>query len=99
MIRVVIPAHLRTLTKQKKSEIILEVTGKVTQRTIIDALEERFPMLKGTVRDHVTKKRRALVRFYACETDLSHEPLDAPVPQEVADGQEPFLIVGAIAGG
>jgi len=98
MIRVVIPAHLRTLAKAK-SEISLEVKGEVTQRSIIDALEARYPMLKGTVRDHVTKKRRALVRFYACEKDLSHEALDTPVPQEVASGQEPFLIVGAIAGG
>jgi len=98
MIRVVIPAHLRTLAKVK-SEISLEVKGEVTPRTIIDALEARYPMLKGTVRDHVTKKRRALVRFYACEKDISHDSIDTPVPQEVAEGKEPFLIVGAIAGG
>ena len=99
MIRVVLPAHLRTLTKQKKSEVTVEVTGPVTPRAIIDALEARYPMLKGTVRDHVTKKRRPLVRFYACEKDISHDSIDAPVPGEVADGKEPFLIVGAIAGG
>lgn len=98
MIRVVLPAHLRTLARVS-GEVILEVGGPVTQRTILDALEARYPMLRGTVRDHVTLKRRAFVRFFACEQDLSHESPDTPVPESVASGAEPFLIIGAMAGG
>ena len=98
MIRVVLPAHLRTLARVD-SEVKLDVAGPVTQRAILDALEARYPMLRGTVRDHVTLKRRAFVRFFACEQDLSHEPADAPLPDAVATGAEPFLIVGAMAGG
>ena len=98
MIRVVLPAHLRTLARVD-GEVQLEVTGPVTQRAILDALEARYPMLKGTVRDHVTLKRRAFVRFFACEQDLSHEPEDASLPDAIATGAEPFLIVGAMAGG
>jgi len=80
-------------------EVKLEITGAVTQRAILDVLEGRYPMLRGTIRDHVTGKRRAFVRFFACEQDLSHEPVDAPLPDAVATGAEPFLIVGAMAGG
>jgi molybdopterin synthase sulfur carrier subunit len=98
MIRVVLPAHLRTLARVN-SEVTLEVQDPVTQRAILDALEARYPMLRGTVRDHVTLKRRAFVRFFACEQDLSHESPDALVPEAVASGAEPFLIVGAMAGG
>jgi hypothetical protein len=98
MIRVVLPAHLRTLARVD-SEVTLDVAGPVTQRAILDALEARYPMLRGTVRDHVTLKRRAFVRFFACEQDLSHESPDAPLPDAVATGAEPFLIVGAMAGG
>jgi molybdopterin converting factor small subunit len=98
MIRVVLPAHLRTLA-HVDGEVTLEVTGPVTQRAILDALEVRYPMLRGTVRDHVTLKRRAFVRFFACEQDLSHESEDVPLPDAVATGAEPFLIVGAMAGG
>jgi molybdopterin synthase sulfur carrier subunit len=98
MIRVVLPAHLRTLARVD-SEVKLDVVSPVTQRAILDALEARYPMLRGTVRDHVTLKRRAFVRFFACEQDLSHEPADAPLPDAVATGAEPFLIVGAMAGG
>ena len=98
MIRVVLPAHLRTLARVT-GEVILEVEGPVTQNSILDALETRYPMLRGTVRDHVTLKRRAFVRFFACEQDLSHESPDALVPDPVASGAEPFLIVGAMAGG
>ena len=98
MIRVVLPAHLRTLARVD-GEVTLEVTGAVTQRAILDALEARYPMLRGTIRDHVTQRRRAFVRFFACEQDLSHEPADAPLPNAVATGAEPFLIVGAMAGG
>lgn len=98
MIKVVLPAHLRTLAKVG-SEIQLEVKGPVTQRSILDALEARYPVLKGTIRDHVTQERRAFVRFFACEEDLSHESPDAPLPDAVASGAEPFLVVGAIAGG
>lgn len=97
-IRVVLPVHLRTLA-QVNSEVALEVAGPVTQRAILDALEARFPTLRGTIRDHATKKRRPLVRFFACEADLSHEPPDAPLPDAVARGTEPFLIVGSMAGG
>lgn len=98
MIRVILPAHLRTLA-HVGGEVKLEVEGQVTQRAILDALEARYPMLRGTIRDHVTQKRRAFVRFFACEQDLSHEPPDAPLPQAVAAGAEPFLVVGAMAGG
>jgi len=98
MIRVVLPAHLRTLARVE-GEITLAVEGPVTQRTVLDALEARYPMLCGTVREHGTNKRRAFVRFFACEQDWSHESPDAPLPQAVATGSEPFLIVGAMAGG
>ena len=98
MIRVVLPAHLRTLARVD-GELQLDVKGEVTQRSVLDALEARYPMLRGTVRDHVTLKHRAFVRFFACEQDLSHEPADAPLPDAVATGAEPFLIVGAMAGG
>ena len=98
MIRVVLPAHLRTLAKVS-GEVELDVKGPVTQRSILDALEARYPMLQGTIRDHVTQERRAFVRFFACQEDLSHESPDAPLPDAVASGTEPFLVVGAIAGG
>jgi len=98
MIRVVLPHHLRTLARVDR-EVQLEVEGPVTQRSVLDALEARYPMLRGTIRDQVTQQRRAFVRFFACEHDLSHEPPDTPLPDAVATGAEPFLIVGAIAGG
>ena len=98
MIRVVLPAHLRVLAKVS-GEVQLEVEGPVTQRSVLDALEARYPMLRGTIRDHVTQKRRPFVRFFACAEDLSHESPDAPLPNAVASGAEPFLLVGAIAGG
>jgi len=98
MIKVVLPAHLRTLA-QVSGDVELEVKGAVTQRSVLDALEARYPMLQGTIRDHVTQQRRAFVRFFACEEDLSHESPDAPLPEAVAAGTEPFLVVGAIAGG
>ena len=98
MIRVVIPYHLRTLVGVN-GEVKLEVEGPVTQRAVLDALEARYPALRGTIRDRVTGKRRAFVRFFACEQDLSHDPPDAPLPDEVAAGKEPFLVIGAIAGG
>ncbi len=98
MIRVVLPAHLRNLAKVD-GELQLEVEGQATQRTVLDALEARYPMLQGTLRDHVTKQRRPFVRFFACEEDLSHDSPDKPLPAEVVSGAEPFLIVGAIAGG
>ena len=98
MIRVLLPAPLRNLARVS-GEVELEVAGTATQRSVLDALEARYPVLRGTVRDHVTQKRRPLVRFFACERDLSHEPPDAPLPDAVASGDEPFLIVGAIAGG
>jgi sulfur-carrier protein len=98
MIRVVLPAHLRTLARLD-GEAQLQVEGPVTQRSVLDALEARYPMLRGTVRDHVTQRRRPFVRFFACEEDLSHEPLDAPLPDPLATGAEPFMVVGAIAGG
>ena len=98
MIRVVLPAHLRTLARVD-GEVQLEVEGRATQRSVLDALETRYPMLRGTLRDHVTKQRRPFVRFFACEEDLSHESPDAPLPIPVATGAEPFLVVGAIAGG
>jgi sulfur-carrier protein len=98
MIQVILPAHLRTLARVD-GEVKLEVEGQVTQRSVLDALETRYPMLCGTIRDHVTQQRRAFVRFFACEEDLSHESPDAPLPDAVATGAEPFFIVGAIAGG
>jgi molybdopterin synthase sulfur carrier subunit len=98
MIRVTLPAHLRKLARVD-GEVELEVAGDVTQRSILDALEARYPMLRGTIRDHTTQKRRAFVRFFACGQDLSHEQADAPLPDAVAKGAEPFMIVGAIAGG
>jgi len=98
MIRVVLPFHLRTLGKIE-GEVELEVTGPVTIDSVLDAIEARYPMLRGTIRDHVTKKRRAFVRFFACEQDLSNDPTDAPLPEKVVNGKEPLLVVGAIAGG
>ena len=98
MIRVVLPAHLRALARVR-SEVELEVEGPVTQRSVLDALEARYPMLRGTIREHVTQQRRPFLRFFACEEDLSHEPPDAPLPEAVATGAEPFMVVGAIAGG
>jgi len=98
MIRVVLPPHLRTLAHIGR-EVQLNVEGAVTQRSVLDALEACYPMLRGTIRDHVTKERRPFLRFFACEQDLSHESKDAPLPDAVATGAEPFLIVGAIAGG
>lgn len=98
MIRVVLPAPLRLLA-QTGPEITVEVTGAVTQRTVLDAVERRYPMLLGTLRDYDTQRRRPLVRFFACEDDLSNEPPDAPLPRQVAAGEEPLLIIGAIAGG
>lgn len=97
-IRVVIPHHLRNLARTGK-EISLTVQGPVTQQTVLDTLETEYPMLKGTIRDHKTKKRRAFIRFFACEQDLSHEPADVSLPEAVLTGKEPFLIVGAMAGG
>jgi sulfur-carrier protein len=97
-IRVVLPAHLRTLA-QVGAEIRVDVSGAVTQRAILDAIEHRYPMLRGTIRDHGTDKRRPFVRFFACEQDLSHDAPDVPLPDAVAKGTEPFLVVGAIAGG
>ena len=98
MIRVILPSNLRILAKIQ-DEVELEVQGAVTQSTVLDALEARYPMLKGAIRDQVTKKRRPFIRFFACEEDLSHESSDAPLPDKVATGAEPFLVVGAIAGG
>jgi len=98
MVRVVLPPHLRTLA-HVGSEVTLEVQGPITQRSVLDALEERYPMLKGAIRDHGTLKRRAFLRFFACEEDLTHESPDAPLPEAVASGKEPFLVIGAIAGG
>src|SRR5688500_12512384 len=98
MIRVVLPFHLRTLAKVD-GEVTLTVEGPVTQRAILDALERRYPMLRGTIRDHTTQKRRPLVRFFVCEEDISHDPPDGPLPDAIASGAEPFYIIGAIAGG
>jgi hypothetical protein len=98
MIRVALPPHLRKLA-QVDGEVRLQVEGQVTQRSILDALEAHYPMLRGTIRDHATQRRRAFVRFFACGEDLSHEPPDAPLPDAVASGAEPFLVIGAIAGG
>ena len=98
MIRIVLPAHLRVLARVG-SDVLLDIEGDATQRSVLDALEARFPVLRGTIRDHVTFARRPYVRFFACGRDLSHEPPDAPLPQAVANGTEPFLLVGAMAGG
>ena len=98
MIRVELPQHLRTLAHVGR-EVELEVARPVTQRAVLDALEARYPMLRGTIREHGTQQRRAFLRFFACQEDLSHEPPDAPLPEAIASGKEPLLIVGAIAGG
>ena len=98
MIRIELPAHLRTLARVN-GEVTLDVVGQVTQRSVLDAIEARYPMLRGTIRDHVTQQRRPFVRFFACEEDLSHDPPDAPLPDAVATGAEAFLIVGAMSGG
>ena len=98
VIQVVLPQHLRTLARVG-AEVAIEVDGEVTQRSVLDALEARYPMLGGTIRDHVTQERRPFLRFFACQEDLSHESPDAPLPRAVAAGKEPFLIIGAIAGG
>jgi hypothetical protein len=98
MIRVLLPAHLRTLA-QIKGEVQLDVAGAVTQRSVLDALEERYPMLCGTIRDHDTQQRRPFLRFFACEEDLSHESPDAPLPEAVASAAEPLIVLGAVAGG
>jgi sulfur-carrier protein len=98
MIRIQLPAHLRTLAGVGP-EVSLEIEGEVTQRSVLDALEAAYPGLRGTIRDHVTQKRRPFVRFFACEEDLSHEPPDVPLPDAVARGTEPLVIIGAIAGG
>jgi molybdopterin synthase sulfur carrier subunit len=98
MIRVILPGHLRTLA-QVSGDVNLEVEGPVTQRSILDALEARYPMLRGTIRDQITQQRRPFLRFFACEEDLSHEAPDTPLPEAVASGAEPYLILGAIAGG
>ena len=98
MIRVVLPPHLRTLARVA-GEVRIDLAGPATQRSLLDALEDRYPMLRGTIRDPVTRRRRPFVRFFACEEDLSHEPPDAPLPEAVAAGEEPLLVVGAMAGG
>jgi sulfur-carrier protein len=98
MIRVVLPAHLK-MHASVNGEVHLEIESAVTQRSVLDALEDTYPMLRGAIRDHSTKKRRPFLRFFACQQDLSHEPPDAPLPEAVATGAQPFLIVGAIAGG
>ena len=98
MIRVVLPPHLRTLA-QVKGEVQLDVAGPVTRAAVLGALEARYPMLRGTIRDHGSERRRPFLRFFACERDLTHEPPDAPLPDAVAAGAEPFLVIGAIAGG
>jgi hypothetical protein len=98
MIRVVLPTHLRTLA-HVDGEVQLAVVGQATQRAVLDALEARYPILRGTIRDQITQQRRAFIRFFACEQDLSHEPPDAPLPDAVALGAAPFLVVGAMAGG
>jgi molybdopterin synthase sulfur carrier subunit len=98
MIRVVLPQHLRTLARVT-GEVTIEVEGPATQRSVLDALENSYPVLRGTIRDHVTQERRPFLRFFVCQEDWSHESPDAPLPKEVASGAEPFLIIGAIAGG
>ena len=98
MIRVVLPPHLRTLA-QVRDDVLLDVPGRVTRASVLDALEARYPVLRGTIRDHVTEQRRPFLRFFACERDVTHEPPDVPLPDAVASGAEPFLVIGAIAGG
>ena len=98
MIRIVLPPHLRTLA-QVKGEVALDVPGRVTRGAVLDALEARYPVLRGTIRDHVTEQRRPFLRFFACARDLTHEPADAPLPAAVVEGTEPFVVLGAIAGG
>jgi hypothetical protein len=98
MIRVELPAHLRTLARVG-SEVTVDVDGQVTQRALLDALEAQYPVLRGTIRDYATQRRRPYLRFFACERDLSHEPPDAPLPDAVVSGREPFLVIGAVAGG
>jgi molybdopterin synthase sulfur carrier subunit len=98
MVRVELPAHLRTLARVT-GEVTVDVRGRATQQSILDALETSYPVLRGTIRDHVTQQRRPFLRFFACEQDLSHEAPDAPVPEAVAAGREPFLVIGALAGG
>jgi hypothetical protein len=98
MIRVQLPQHLRTLARVDR-DVMLDIAGPVTVDSVLDALETRYPVLRGTIRDHVAKRRRPFVRFFACEQDLSHQPMDAPLPDAVASGAEPLLIVGALAGG
>jgi molybdopterin synthase sulfur carrier subunit len=98
MTRVILPHHLRTLA-QVGAEVEIEIEGPVTQRSVLDALEARYPMLAGTIRDHGSRQRRPFLRFFACKEDVSHEPPDAPLPDSVASGTEPFLVIGAIAGG
>jgi hypothetical protein len=98
MIRVVLPQHLRGLA-HISGEVQIQISGPVTQRSVVDALEANYPMLRGTIRDHVTQQRRPFLRFFACEEDLSHESIDAPLPDAVVSGKEPLLIIGAIAGG
>ena len=98
MVKVKLPVHLKTLS-QVSAEVELDIEGQVTQRSILDALEAQYPMLKGTIRDHNTGERRPYLRFFACQEDISHEPADVPLPQAVATGEEPFLIIGAISGG
>ena len=98
MIRVELPTHLRTLA-HVEGAVALEIDGDVTQRSVLDALEARYPMLRGAIRDHLTKKRRPFIRFFACQEDLSNDPPDAPLPEPVVSGKEPFLVVGAMAGG
>jgi len=98
MVRVELPAHLRTLARVT-GEVTVEVVGQATQQSILDALEASYPVLRGTIRDHMTHQRRPFLRFFACEQDLTHEPPTAPVPEAVATGREPFLVIGAIAGG
>jgi hypothetical protein len=98
VIRIVLPPHLRTLA-QVKGEVALDVPGRVTRGAVLDALEARYPVLRGTIRDHVTEQRRPFLRFFACARDLTHEPPDAPLPAAVAEGTEPFVVLGAIAGG
>ena len=98
MIRVELPYHLRNLARVG-SEVQVDVSGPITQRSVLDALEDQYPMLRGTIRDHVTLQRRPFLRFYACEQDLSHDAPDAPLPEPVVSGKEPFMVIGAIAGG
>lgn len=98
MVRVILPQHLRTLS-HTGNEVTLDIEGPVTQRSVLDALEAHYPMLRGAIREHETLKRRAFLRYFACEEDLSHEPPDAPLPEAVASGKEPFVVIGAIAGG